>query len=154
MEEIVNNWSAELEERTKDFMDISGEVREWDRVLRENGEQVCRYLFRLTLVLILWLTFWFFFFLVDFCPLHFSPSSIATSDTNFFVIGLRRKPAEGSRGYSGQLRSSNWGFGRPECYKCRLERKQRSSGKGTRKGVRPPLLLFFPSSLLAPPLMC
>lgn len=41
LEEIVNNWSNELEERTRDFSEIAGEVREWDRVLRENGEQVC-----------------------------------------------------------------------------------------------------------------
>ena len=40
LEEIVNSWSTELEERTRDFSDIAGEVREWDRVLRENGEQV------------------------------------------------------------------------------------------------------------------
>lgn len=40
LEEIVNSWSSELEERTRDFTDIAGEVREWDRVLRENGEQV------------------------------------------------------------------------------------------------------------------
>ena len=40
LEDIVNNWSNELEERTRDFSEIAGEVREWDRVLRENGEQV------------------------------------------------------------------------------------------------------------------
>lgn len=40
LEEIVNSWSSELEERTRDFSDIASEVREWDQVLRENGEQV------------------------------------------------------------------------------------------------------------------
>lgn len=43
LEEIVNSWSGELEERTRDFTDIAGEVREWDRVLRENGEKVCSF---------------------------------------------------------------------------------------------------------------
>ena len=40
LDEIVNNWSAELDERTRDFADLAGEVREWDRVLRQNGEKV------------------------------------------------------------------------------------------------------------------
>ena len=40
MDEIVSGWSNELEERTRDFADVAGDVREWDRVLRENGEQV------------------------------------------------------------------------------------------------------------------
>lgn len=40
LEEIANSWSAELEERTRDFSDVATEVREWDRVLRENGEAV------------------------------------------------------------------------------------------------------------------
>lgn len=40
LDEIVNAWSVELDERTRDFVDVAGEVREWDRVLRENGEQV------------------------------------------------------------------------------------------------------------------
>lgn len=40
LEDIVNSWSAELEERTRDFSEIAGEVREWDTVLRSNGEQV------------------------------------------------------------------------------------------------------------------
>lgn len=40
LEEIVNGWSAELEERTRDFGEIAGEVREWDRVLRDNGEKI------------------------------------------------------------------------------------------------------------------
>ena len=42
LDEIVNTWSGELEERTRDFVEIAGEVREWDRVLRKNGEQVRR----------------------------------------------------------------------------------------------------------------
>ena len=40
LDEIVNAWSVELDERARDFVDVAGEVREWDRVLRENGEQV------------------------------------------------------------------------------------------------------------------
>lgn len=40
LEEIVNNWSAELDERTREFGDLAGEVREWDRVLRQNGEKI------------------------------------------------------------------------------------------------------------------
>ena len=42
LDEIVNNWSRELGGRTRDFVDIAGEVRdrEWDKVLRENGEKV------------------------------------------------------------------------------------------------------------------
>lgn len=40
LDEIVNHWSGELEERTRDFAHIAGEVREWDRLLRDNGEQV------------------------------------------------------------------------------------------------------------------
>lgn len=40
MDEIVNGWSNELEERTRDFADVAGDVREWDRVLRDNGEQI------------------------------------------------------------------------------------------------------------------
>ena len=44
LDEIVNKWSAELEDRTQDFDDIAGDVREWDRILRENGEQVPSFL--------------------------------------------------------------------------------------------------------------
>jgi len=42
LDEIVTGWSNELEERTRDFSEVAGDVREWDRVLRENGEQVSR----------------------------------------------------------------------------------------------------------------
>lgn len=42
LEEIVNAWSGELEARTREFMSVAGEVREWDAVLRENAEQVRR----------------------------------------------------------------------------------------------------------------
>lgn len=42
LDEIVNAWSGELDERARDFGEVAGEVREWDRVLRENGEQVRR----------------------------------------------------------------------------------------------------------------
>lgn len=40
LDEIVTTWQHELDDRTKDFADVAGEVREWDRVLRENGEQI------------------------------------------------------------------------------------------------------------------
>ena len=40
LDEIVNTWSGELEERTKDFGELASEVREWDNVLRKNGDQV------------------------------------------------------------------------------------------------------------------
>lgn len=31
-----------MDERARDFVDVAGEVREWDRVLRENGEQISK----------------------------------------------------------------------------------------------------------------
>lgn len=40
LDEIVNTWQAELDERTREFTSVAGEVREWDRVLRDNGEQI------------------------------------------------------------------------------------------------------------------
>lgn len=40
MDEIVTGWSNELEERTREFGDVAADVREWDRVLRDNGEQI------------------------------------------------------------------------------------------------------------------
>lgn len=40
LEDIVNNWSAELDERTKDFAQVAAEVKAWDAVLVENGDKV------------------------------------------------------------------------------------------------------------------
>lgn len=40
LDEIVMTWQHELDDRTKEFGDVAGEVREWDRVLRANGEQI------------------------------------------------------------------------------------------------------------------
>ncbi|KAL8279897.1 hypothetical protein RQP46_007747 [Phenoliferia psychrophenolica] len=40
LEEIVNKWSTELEDRKGDFELIAGEVRQWDTTLRQNGEKI------------------------------------------------------------------------------------------------------------------
>lgn len=40
MDDIVNTWSRELEAQVGEFRRQAGEVREWDRVLIENGKQV------------------------------------------------------------------------------------------------------------------
>jgi len=40
MDDIVNGWSKELDVQVKEFGRQAGEVREWDRVLVENGNQV------------------------------------------------------------------------------------------------------------------
>lgn len=40
LEDIVNGWSAELDERTKEFAMVAAEVKAWDAVLVENGDKV------------------------------------------------------------------------------------------------------------------
>ena len=40
MDDIVNSWSRELDTQVGEFKRQAGEVREWDRVLIENGKQV------------------------------------------------------------------------------------------------------------------
>jgi nuclear pore complex protein Nup62 len=40
-EEIVNRWSSDLDQQTREFARMAGEVAVWDRMLIENGEQVC-----------------------------------------------------------------------------------------------------------------
>jgi hypothetical protein len=50
LEDIVNKWNAELDERTKEFVSMAGEVKAWDAVLISNGDKVgwllvCRSLF-------------------------------------------------------------------------------------------------------------
>ncbi|GAA96196.1 uncharacterized protein L969DRAFT_91651 [Mixia osmundae IAM 14324] len=42
LEEIVNRWYAELDERTREFSHLAGEVRAWDSVLVQNGENISR----------------------------------------------------------------------------------------------------------------
>jgi nuclear pore complex protein Nup62 len=42
LEEIVNRWNAELEERVKEYEELAAEVRAWDQVLIANGEKVRR----------------------------------------------------------------------------------------------------------------
>lgn len=44
LEDIVNGWSAELDERTKEFAMVAAEVKAWDAVLVENGDKVRRFL--------------------------------------------------------------------------------------------------------------
>jgi nuclear pore complex protein Nup62 len=46
MDDIVNTWSRELDTQVGEFRRQAGEVREWDRVLIENGKQVRRNLLR------------------------------------------------------------------------------------------------------------
>ena len=40
LEDIVNKWNNELDERTKEFVALAGEVKAWDAVLISNGDKV------------------------------------------------------------------------------------------------------------------
>lgn len=40
MEDIVNQWSTDLEAQAKEFQRLAGEVQVWDKVLTDNGRQV------------------------------------------------------------------------------------------------------------------
>jgi nuclear pore complex protein Nup62 len=40
LEDIVDTWSKDLDAQTKEFERQAGEVREWDKVLVRNGNQV------------------------------------------------------------------------------------------------------------------
>jgi nuclear pore complex protein Nup62 len=40
LEDIVDNWSKELDGSVKEFVRQAGEVREWDKVLVRTGSQV------------------------------------------------------------------------------------------------------------------
>lgn len=40
MDDIVNGWNKELDAQVKEFARQAAEVKEWDKVLVENGNQV------------------------------------------------------------------------------------------------------------------
>lgn len=42
LEDIVNRWSGELDERVRDFTHLAGEVKAWDSVLLSNGEEISK----------------------------------------------------------------------------------------------------------------
>lgn len=42
LEDIVNRWSSELDERVRDFTHLAGEVKAWDSVLLSNGEEISK----------------------------------------------------------------------------------------------------------------
>lgn len=41
----MNGWTKDLDEQVKEFARQAGEVKEWDRVLVENGKQVRLFFF-------------------------------------------------------------------------------------------------------------
>lgn len=44
LDELVNRWNAELDERTKEFAELAAEVKAWDGVLIANGDKIARLL--------------------------------------------------------------------------------------------------------------
>lgn len=42
LEDIVNRWSGELDERVRDFTHLAGEVKAWDSVLLSNGDEISK----------------------------------------------------------------------------------------------------------------
>lgn len=40
LDDIVDSWTKDLEAQVKEFEKQAGEVREWDKVLVRNGNQV------------------------------------------------------------------------------------------------------------------
>lgn len=40
LEEILNRWSADLDERVRSFVNLSAEVKNWDNLLIRNGEEI------------------------------------------------------------------------------------------------------------------
>lgn len=41
LEDIVDQWAADLEVQAVEFKRLATEVQEWDRILIDNGNQVC-----------------------------------------------------------------------------------------------------------------
>lgn len=132
LDEIVSGWSNELEERTRDFADVAGDVREWDRVLRENGEQVNNK------------TLFFetreprhspdFYSPLDLATIQLSPTSFATTESNHFFPRLHRIATERSLGCFGQLRERDrWTRG-SKCDWRRMERWKWRWRRRTRTG--------------------
>lgn len=42
LEDIVNRWSGELDDRVREFTHLAGEVKAWDSVLLSNGEEISK----------------------------------------------------------------------------------------------------------------
>jgi nuclear pore complex protein Nup62 len=42
LEDICNRWSADLDERVRDFTNLAAEVKAWDSVLIQNGEEISK----------------------------------------------------------------------------------------------------------------
>jgi nuclear pore complex protein Nup62 len=42
LEDIVNRWSSELDERVREFTHLAGEVKAWDSVLLSNGDEISK----------------------------------------------------------------------------------------------------------------
>lgn len=42
LEDIVNRWSSDLDERVREFTNLAQEIREWDAILLGNGEEISK----------------------------------------------------------------------------------------------------------------